>query len=198
MRTFFHAWRKASNGSHLIRWTGIGLYTNCIDLVSLEAHRKPMLTCQAESPPVNASHGKYVLHLPRIVHSCFSWLKHQMPVLDAKDLLPLGIQVFKGAITCGNTSTPSLLATEFSVCQGTFGITRASWSCDYSHKIWNKLQARSKYDLHKQALALKFRNVVMQLAENEDYVDPTSTLGELLHERVDQYVACSIRWLSFK
>ncbi|XP_006461147.1 hypothetical protein AGABI2DRAFT_185437 [Agaricus bisporus var. bisporus H97] len=138
---------------------------------SMDRNRSLHKLHRFESPPVNASHGKYVLHLPRIVHSFFSWLKHQMPVLDAKDLLPLGIQVFKGAITCGNTSTPSLLATEFSVCQGTFGITRA----------------RSKYDLHKQALALKFRNVVMQLAENEDYVDPTSTLGELLHERVDQY-----------
>lgn len=51
-----------------------------------------------------------------------------MPVLDAKDLLPLGIQVFKGVITFGNASTPSLLVTEFSVCQGTFSITRVSSS----------------------------------------------------------------------
>jgi hypothetical protein len=49
-----------------------------------------------------------------------------MPVLDPKELLPLGIQVSKGAITCGNLSTPSLLVAEFSVCQGTFGITQVS------------------------------------------------------------------------
>jgi len=49
-----------------------------------------------------------------------------MPVLDPKDLLPLGIQVSKGVITCGNLSTPNLLVAEFSVCHGTFGITQVS------------------------------------------------------------------------
>lgn len=50
------------------------------------------------------------------------------------------------------------------------------------------MQPRSKCDLYKQVLALKFRNAVIRLAENEQFIDPMSTLGELIHDRVDQYV----------
>ncbi|KXN92475.1 Protein CSF1 [Leucoagaricus sp. SymC.cos] len=117
------------------------------------------------------SSPKRTLRIPARIQQAFSWFKKQLPVLDPKELLPLGIHVSKGAITCGNLSTPSLLVAEFGVCQGTFGIT----------------QAKSKCDLYKQVLALKFRNAVIHLADNEQYVDPMSTLGELLHDRVDQY-----------
>jgi hypothetical protein len=50
------------------------------------------------------------------------------------------------------------------------------------------MQARSNCDLYKQVLSLKFRNAAIQLAENGEYIDPMSTLGELLHDRVGQYV----------
>lgn len=67
---------------------------------------------------------KRTLRVPATIQQAFTWLKEQLPVLDPKELLPLGIQVSKGAIICGNTSTPSLLVAEFNSCQGTFGITQ--------------------------------------------------------------------------
>jgi hypothetical protein len=113
-----------------MRQTEIDLCKNYIVLVSKETTRGSMLTCRVGSPHSGAPlPGQYGLHLPNTLRRFLSWLKHQMPVLDAKDLLPLGIQVFKGVITCGNASTPSLLVAEFSVCQGTFSITRVSSSC---------------------------------------------------------------------
>jgi len=67
-----------------------------------------------------------VFRIPSTIQQLLAWFKQQMPVLDPKDLLPLGIQVSKGVITCGNLSTPNLLVAEFSVCHGTFGITQVS------------------------------------------------------------------------
>ncbi|KAF9450414.1 hypothetical protein P691DRAFT_468038 [Macrolepiota fuliginosa MF-IS2] len=122
-------------------------------------------------PSRGPSRLRRTLRVPATIQHAFTWFKEQLPVLDPKELLPLGIQVSKGAIICGNSSTSSLLVAEFSVCQGTFGIT----------------QARSRCDLYKQVLALKFHNAVIQMAENERYVDPMSTLGEVIHDRVDQY-----------
>jgi hypothetical protein len=49
-------------------------------------------------------------------------MKHQLPNLDPMDLLPVGIEVTKGAITCGNSSTPNLLVAEFQKTRGTFGV----------------------------------------------------------------------------
>ena len=49
-------------------------------------------------------------------------LRQQMPSLDPKDLLPLGIEVRKGAIVVGNESTPTLLCADFKSAEGTYGI----------------------------------------------------------------------------
>jgi hypothetical protein len=49
-------------------------------------------------------------------------VRSQLPNLDPKDLLPLGIEVIKGAIICGNSSTQNLLVAEFQRTAGTFGI----------------------------------------------------------------------------
>ncbi|KAJ3575090.1 hypothetical protein NP233_g1335 [Leucocoprinus birnbaumii] len=139
---------------------------------STDRNRSSQRLNRFESMPSRAQAAqKRALRVPATIQQLFTWLKQQMPVLDPKELLPLGIQVSKGVITCGNLSTPSLLVAEFSVCQGTFGIT----------------QARSQYDLYKQILALRFRNAVIQFAENEQFVDPMSTIGGILHDRVDQY-----------
>lgn len=146
---------------------------------STDRNRSSQRLNRFESTP--REQAKRALRVPATIQQVFTWFKQQMPVLDPKELLPLGIQVSKGVITCGNLSTPSLLVAEFSVCQGSFGIT----------------QARSKYDLYKQVLALNFRGAVIQLAENEHFVDPMSTLGELLHDRVDQYRSAS-SYLSYR
>lgn len=37
-------------------------------------------------------------------------------------------------------------------------------------------------------LDLKFQNALIQLVQNEEYVDPMLTLGTLVHARVKQYV----------
>ena len=56
-------------------------------------------------------------------------MKHQLPNLDPKDLLPFGIEVIKGAIICGNSSTPNLLVAEFQRSEGTFGIVEVRYIC---------------------------------------------------------------------
>ncbi|KAJ7462379.1 hypothetical protein B0H11DRAFT_1923358 [Mycena galericulata] len=65
------------------------------------------------------------LHLPFAVQNAWHWVRRQLPTLDPKDLLPLGIEVTKGAITCGNPSTPNLLVAEFHRTEGMFGIVQA-------------------------------------------------------------------------
>lgn len=61
---------------------------------------------------------------PRHVQRFFSWAKQEMPSMDPKDLLPVGIEVYKGAIVCGNASTPNLLVAEFQQAEGTYGIVQ--------------------------------------------------------------------------
>ncbi|KAG6849567.1 hypothetical protein H0H93_007348 [Arthromyces matolae] len=94
-----------------------------------------------------------------------------MPSLDPKDLLPLGIEITKGAITCGNNSTPNLLVAEFRRSEGTFGL----------------IQARSKLDLYKQSLLMSFQQAVVRYVNNDNYVDPMTSMGELVHGRIVQY-----------
>lgn len=60
------------------------------------------------------------------VQNAFGWLRRQLPNLDPKDLLPLGVEVTTGAIVLGNPSTPSLLVAEFRTATGTFGVVAVS------------------------------------------------------------------------
>ena len=68
--------------------------------------------------------GALRIRTPRAVQDLFAWLRRQLPNLDPKELMPIGIDVTKGVILCGNNSTPSLLVAEFESTNGTFGITR--------------------------------------------------------------------------
>jgi hypothetical protein len=97
------------------------------------------------------------------------WLKRQLPNLDPKDLLPIGIEATKGAIVCGNGSTPSLLVAEFSQAEGTFGI----------------VQARSKFDLHKQILSFKFQKALIRYVENDEFQNPMTTTGKIVQEHIE-------------
>ncbi|KAJ6625576.1 hypothetical protein B0H10DRAFT_1782666 [Mycena sp. CBHHK59/15] len=124
------------------------------------------------SPPMLA--GSF--RLPMSVQNAWHWVRRQLPTLDPKDLLPLGIQVTKGAIICGNPSTPNLLVAEFQRTEGMFGV----------------VQSRSKYDLYRQLLHLSFQQALIRYVQNEDCRGPMAATGELLrtpikkHSRLDR------------
>jgi hypothetical protein len=106
---------------------------------------------------------------PPFIRTALIWLKRQLPRLDPKDLLPIGIEATKGAIVCGNGSTPNLLVAEFSQAQGTFGI----------------VQARSKLDLYKQILSFKFQKALIRCVENVEFQNPMTTTGRIVQEHVE-------------
>ena len=80
------------------------------------------------SPFYPPSLTRATISVPLSVRNTILWIKHQLPSLDPKDLLPLGLEVTKGAITCGNSSTPNLLVAEFQRTRGTFGIVEVTLS----------------------------------------------------------------------
>ncbi|KAG2036116.1 hypothetical protein BDR03DRAFT_898980 [Suillus americanus] len=106
---------------------------------------------------------------PPVIHAALAWIKRQMPYLDPNDILPIALELSKVAITCGNPSTPSLLVAECHRAEGTFGI----------------VQARSKCDLYKQLLNLKFQKVLVQLVENDNYQGSMPTIGHRIHENAE-------------
>lgn len=46
--------------------------------------------------------------------------------MDPKDLLPISLEVVKGAFIIGNESTPTLLVAEYRRSEGTYGIVPVS------------------------------------------------------------------------
>ncbi|KAG2364907.1 hypothetical protein BDR07DRAFT_1557955 [Suillus spraguei] len=106
---------------------------------------------------------------PPVIHAALAWIRRQMPYLDPNDILPIALELSKVAITCGNPSTPSLLVTECHRAEGTFGI----------------VQARSKCDLYKQLLNLKFQKVLVQLVENDNYQGSMPTIGHHIRENAE-------------
>jgi len=50
-------------------------------------------------------------------------------------------------------------------------------------------KSRSRYDLYKQVLGLKFHDALIKLVHNDDYVDPMVNLGTLVHSRIKQFVS---------
>ncbi|KAJ6593973.1 hypothetical protein B0H19DRAFT_1365929 [Mycena capillaripes] len=130
-------------------------------------------------PGYSPSNLPGTLRLPVAVQNAWHWVRRQLPTLDPKDLLPLGIEVVKGAIICGNPSTPNLLVAEFRRTEGMFGI----------------VQSRSKYDFYKQLLRLSFQQALIRYVQNEDYRGSMVATGELLkspiqkHSRLDRILA---------
>ncbi|KAF9070624.1 hypothetical protein BDP27DRAFT_1401949 [Rhodocollybia butyracea] len=107
---------------------------------------------------------------PAFLINFVTWIREQLPNLDPKDLLPLGIEVSTGSIICGNASTPNLLVAEFKRVEGTFGI----------------VPSRSKYDLYKQMLTLRFKQALVQYVENEHYRDPMTSTGEVIEDEIQK------------
>lgn len=60
------------------------------------------------------------MHIPAVITRAVEYFRRQLPTLDPKDLLPLGINVQTGAIILGNPSTPNLLVAEFHSALGTY------------------------------------------------------------------------------
>ena len=50
------------------------------------------------------------------------WVRSQLPRIEFKDLLPISMEVEKGAIICGNASAPNLLVAEYKKAEGTYGV----------------------------------------------------------------------------
>ncbi len=69
--------------------------------------------------------GTLRLRTPTFLQDAFAWFKHQLPTLDPKELLPIGLDATKGVIICGNNSTPNLLVAEFQRAEGNLGISQA-------------------------------------------------------------------------
>lgn len=76
-------------------------------------------------PPISLVSSIYS-KTPQVFKSWAAGVKRQLPNLDPKDLLPIGIEVAKGAIICGNASTPELFVAEFRSTRGTYGIVPVS------------------------------------------------------------------------
>ncbi|OJA20857.1 hypothetical protein AZE42_02968 [Rhizopogon vesiculosus] len=114
-------------------------------------------------------HALTNIKAPPVIHAALAWIKRQTPYLDPNDILPIALELSKVAITCGNPSTPSLLVAECHRAEGTFGI----------------VQARSKCDLYKQLLNLKFQKVLVQLVENDNYRGIMPTIGHGIREKAE-------------
>ncbi|KAI0829807.1 hypothetical protein BC628DRAFT_1477689 [Trametes gibbosa] len=131
-------------------------------------------------PPVSLVSSIYK-RTPTFVKRGVSWMQEQLPNLDPKDLLPISIEVVKGAITVGNASTPNLLAAEFQRGEGTYGI----------------VESRSKQDLYKQVLNFKVQNVSMSYVENENYTSPMVEIGRRTHETINRSETTPLRRSSY-
>lgn len=59
---------------------------------------------------------------PSVFRNALEWLRSQLPRIEFKDLLPVSMEVEKGAIICGNASTPNLLVAEYKKAEGTYGV----------------------------------------------------------------------------
>ncbi|KAL0573201.1 Macrophage colony-stimulating factor 1 receptor [Marasmius crinis-equi] len=109
-------------------------------------------------------------HAPKFIRRMIHWVGQQLPNLDPKELLPLAVEVSRGAIICGNASTSSILVAEFQRANGTFGVTRS----------------RSQYDLYKQLLNLNFSHVVIRMNENFHHHEPMTATGEAVNDHIDR------------
>ncbi|CAA7261639.1 unnamed protein product [Cyclocybe aegerita] len=126
---------------------------------------------ETASPFYPPSGQRRVIRLPTFITNALNWLRLQLPNLDPKDLLPLGIDVQTGVIILGNPSTPGLLVAEFQHAFGTYGV----------------VPSKSKFDLYKQVLGIKFQHPLVRLIKNEDYIDPMAALGGHIYHRIRQH-----------
>ncbi|KAI0699566.1 hypothetical protein BC835DRAFT_1412549 [Cytidiella melzeri] len=131
-------------------------------------------------PPISLVSSIYS-RTPKFLKGWIAALKHQMPSLDPKDLLPIGIEVTKGAIVIGNKSTPTLFVADFKCAEGTYGI----------------VPSRSRYDHYKQVINLKFQDAILHFVDNDRFDSSIISTGEKLHRVVQTSYPRPLRPFSY-
>ncbi|KAI5121559.1 hypothetical protein M0805_000740 [Coniferiporia weirii] len=106
------------------------------------------------------------IRFPSFLRRLVGRIKHQLPDLDPKSLLPLSFEATKGAITMGNHTTQNLFMAQFVQASGTYGI----------------VQSRSKLDVHKQLLRIDFKEASINCVENPDFWTNGQNIGRCVHE----------------
>lgn len=132
---------------------------------------------------------EHFLRIPSFIKTAFYLVKNQLPRLDPMDLFPIGIEGVQGVITLGNRSTPYHLVAEFHRAEGTYGYVQVCRYCVPRFRVFDLYQAKSKCDLYRTLLTMKFHRVSMNFIENENYADPMTTTGKLAHDCISQLVA---------
>ncbi|TFY67887.1 hypothetical protein EVG20_g3774 [Dentipellis fragilis] len=121
------------------------------------------------------------LKASRYIRRTMEWFTSQLPNLDLKSLLPVSFEGIKGAILCGNASASNTLVAEFSRASGVFGT----------------VPARSKYDLYKQTLDIKFESATVSLIDNALYQDSMSATGARLRDQIANSHSLILRGFHF-
>ncbi|KAK0226200.1 hypothetical protein IW262DRAFT_1457427 [Armillaria fumosa] len=120
--------------------------------------------------------GVLRLRTPTFLQDAFTWFKRQLPTLDPKELLPIGLDAAKGVIICGNNSTPNLLVAEFQKAEGNLGISQARTND----------RILDLYFTYPSTVTVE--NILIQYVENRQYGDTMPTMGEMVSDRVQQNI----------
>ena len=113
-------------------------------------------------------------------------MKRQLPDLDPRSLLPLSIEITKGAITIGNHAVDNLLLAQFSRAEGTFGVVQVrALFVKVDLVLISFLQSLNKLDIHKQLLRLSFKDAVVSCVENGDHWASVQSIGKDVYEMMD-------------
>ncbi|KAK7692730.1 hypothetical protein QCA50_004363 [Cerrena zonata] len=107
---------------------------------------------------------------PSFLRKTAAWIRAQLPNLDPRDLLPVGLEATTAAITLGNPSTPHMLVAEFSKANGTYGV----------------VPARSKHDFYRQVLNITFKDASIRYLENANYQQKMSDQGRQIHTTIQR------------
>ncbi|KAK0484381.1 hypothetical protein EDD18DRAFT_1361385 [Armillaria luteobubalina] len=118
--------------------------------------------------------GVLRLRTPTFLQDAFTWFKRQLPTLDPKELLPIGLDAAKGVIICGNNSTPNLLVAEFQRAEGNLGISQARTNDSI-------LDSYSPIPLQSRSKTPSFSTW-----RTGQYGDTMPTTGEMVSDRVQQ------------
>ena len=86
----------------------------------------PMFFCNSESDAKVRKAKRRLLSPVTLLKHLAEWMYQQLPSPDLKDILPIGFEVTRGAITLGNDSTPNILIGNFKRATGTFGLQPVS------------------------------------------------------------------------
>ncbi|CAE6438798.1 unnamed protein product [Rhizoctonia solani] len=109
----------------------------------------------ATYPPTLSSSQQSVAEVDQgIWHKLRQAVWHvRMPEIDFNEILPVGLEIRKGALVVGNDSTPSILIMDITKGNGSYGVS----------------QSRSKFDEYKQMFDIQLGQVKLITRTNPDY-----------------------------